>query len=170
MQPPEPIRTINGLLSDPSPKTLYLSLSILVFPRLISAVTKPSIGLSCCGHVDVILLCFLCVFCTSLAVLISQSSWWDKRIRIQDMFCWGEASEGQLGLGGIEEEHVLSPRFADTAKLVPSKVKEIVCGWNHTAFLTVEGTVYTCGNNDFGQLGKDKSQTKPGERWSTRKY
>jgi alpha-tubulin suppressor-like RCC1 family protein len=27
-----------------------------------------------------------------------------------DMFCWGNTVNGELGLGGIEEEHVLLPR------------------------------------------------------------
>jgi hypothetical protein len=29
---------------------------------------------------------------------------------LDDMFCWGNTVNGELGLGGIEEEHILSPR------------------------------------------------------------
>ena len=79
------------------------------------------------------------------------------------MFCWGKSQEGQLGLGGIEEDTIVSPRFVDTTTSVPSKINEVACGWNHTAFLTAEGTVYTCGNNEFGQLGQDRAQMRPGK-------
>uniref|UniRef100_A0A3Q3FRE3 HECT domain-containing protein n=1 Tax=Labrus bergylta TaxID=56723 RepID=A0A3Q3FRE3_9LABR len=48
------------------------------------------------------------------------------------MLCWGNASYGQLA----------------------SKV--------HTAFLLEDGTVYTCGCNDLGQLGHDKTRKKTG--------
>ncbi|MED6235935.1 putative E3 ubiquitin-protein ligase herc4, partial [Ataeniobius toweri] len=42
---------------------------------------------------------------------------------------------------------------------------EAVCGGafepRHTAFLLDDGTVYTCGCNDLGQLGHEKSRKKP---------
>lgn len=28
----------------------------------------------------------------------------------QDMFCWGNTANGELGLGGIEDHHILAPR------------------------------------------------------------
>ena len=34
------------------------------------------------------------------------------------------------------------------------KVKQISCGQYHTAILLNNGQVYTCGNNEFGQLGR----------------
>ena len=34
----------------------------------------------------------------------------------KNMFCWGSTIHGELGLGGIEEEHVLSPREVDFKK------------------------------------------------------
>lgn len=79
------------------------------------------------------------------------------------VYTWGKASEGQLGLGGIEEAFITTPTLSRKLTEISGKVKEIACGWEHTAFLTVDGTVYTCGNNKYGQLGHEKGQTMPGK-------
>lgn len=34
----------------------------------------------------------------------------------KEMFCWGSTVHGELGLGGIEEENILSPRAIDFIK------------------------------------------------------
>uniref|UniRef100_A0A2K5Q7M8 HECT and RLD domain containing E3 ubiquitin protein ligase 4 n=1 Tax=Cebus imitator TaxID=2715852 RepID=A0A2K5Q7M8_CEBIM len=78
------------------------------------------------------------------------------------MLCWGNASFGQLGLGGIDEEIVLEPRKSDF--FINKKVRDVGCGLRHTVFVLDDGTVYTCGCNDLGQLGHEKSRKKPG--WS----
>uniref|UniRef100_A0AC11B7Q1 HECT and RLD domain containing E3 ubiquitin protein ligase 4 n=1 Tax=Ovis aries TaxID=9940 RepID=A0AC11B7Q1_SHEEP len=75
------------------------------------------------------------------------------------MLCWGNASFGQLGLGGIDEEIVLEPRKSDF--FVNKKVRDVGCGLRHTVFVLDDGTVYTCGCNDLGQLGHEKSRKKP---------
>lgn len=80
------------------------------------------------------------------------------------MLCWGNASFGQLGLGGIDEEIVLEPRKSDF--FVNKKVRDVGCGLRHTVFVLDDGTVYTCGCNDLGQLGHEKSRKKPG-KWKT---
>lgn len=36
----------------------------------------------------------------------------------------------------------------------------VACGKYHTMVLTEEGMLYTCGNNDFGQLGHEGPRTK----------
>jgi len=36
----------------------------------------------------------------------------------------------------------------------------VACGKNHTLVVTVEGKLYTCGSNDFGQLGHDGPRTR----------
>lgn len=77
------------------------------------------------------------------------------------MLCWGNASFGQLGLGGIDEEIVLEPRKSDF--FVNKKVRDVGCGLRHTVFVLDDGTVYTCGCNDLGQLGHEKSRKKPGK-------
>uniref|UniRef100_A0A8C3T474 HECT-type E3 ubiquitin transferase n=1 Tax=Chelydra serpentina TaxID=8475 RepID=A0A8C3T474_CHESE len=75
------------------------------------------------------------------------------------MLCWGNASFGQLGLGGIDEEIVLEPRKSDF--FLNKKIQDVGCGLRHTVFVLDDGTVYTCGCNDLGQLGHEKSRKRP---------
>ncbi|NXO01064.1 HERC4 ligase, partial [Rhinopomastus cyanomelas] len=75
------------------------------------------------------------------------------------MLCWGNASFGQLGLGGIDEEIVLEPRKSDF--FLHKRVRDVGCGLRHTVFVLDDGTVYTCGCNDLGQLGHEKARKRP---------
>lgn len=75
------------------------------------------------------------------------------------MLCWGNASFGQLGLGGIDEEIVLEPRKSDF--FINKRVRDVGCGLRHTVFVLDDGTVYTCGCNDLGQLGHEKARKRP---------
>ncbi|KAM4704547.1 putative E3 ubiquitin-protein ligase HERC4 isoform 2-T2 [Rhinophrynus dorsalis] len=75
------------------------------------------------------------------------------------MLCWGNASFGQLGLGGIDEEIVTEPRRCEFFN--HKSVRDVGCGSRHTVFVLDDGTVYACGCNDLGQLGHDKSRKKP---------
>lgn len=84
------------------------------------------------------------------------------------MLCWGNASYGQLGLGGIDEEIVIEPKKCDFFR--GKRVSDVGCGRKHTAFLLEDGTVYTCGCNDLGQLGHEKSRKKPGWWRSHRRH
>lgn len=77
------------------------------------------------------------------------------------MLCWGNASFGQLGLGGIDEEIVLEPRKSDF--FLNKRVRDVGCGLRHTVFVLDDGTVYTCGCNDLGQLGHEKARKRPGK-------
>ncbi|XP_024937570.1 probable E3 ubiquitin-protein ligase HERC4 isoform X3 [Cephus cinctus] len=84
----------------------------------------------------------------------------DKSTFIDDknMFCWGSTVHGELGLGGIEAENILLPREVDFHKA--TQVEQIACGENHTVVITNDGQVYSCGNNDYGQLGHEKSRKR----------
>ncbi|MGH0141417.1 UNVERIFIED_CONTAM: hypothetical protein FKN15_039174 [Acipenser sinensis] len=75
------------------------------------------------------------------------------------MLCWGNASFGQLGVGGIDEEIVIEPRSCKFFH--GKKIRDVGCGRRHTVFVLEEGTVYTCGCNDLGQLGHEKARKKP---------
>uniref|UniRef100_A0A8C3LQ30 HECT-type E3 ubiquitin transferase n=1 Tax=Chrysolophus pictus TaxID=9089 RepID=A0A8C3LQ30_CHRPC len=75
------------------------------------------------------------------------------------MLCWGNASFGQLGLGGIDEEIVLEPRRSDF--FLNKRIRDVGCGLRHTVFVLDDGTVYTCGCNDLGQLGHEKARKRP---------
>ncbi|KAF7384056.1 hypothetical protein HZH68_014813 [Vespula germanica] len=76
----------------------------------------------------------------------------------KNMFCWGSSIHGELGLGGIEDEHILTPREVDFQK--STEVTYIACGESHTVVITRGGELYSCGNNDFGQLGHDKGRKR----------
>lgn len=76
------------------------------------------------------------------------------------MFCWGNMAEGQLGLGGIEDDQIFTPR--ELAAFRGRRVRNMACGVEHTLFLMEDGAVYSCGNNDYGQLGHEKTRRKPG--------
>lgn len=75
------------------------------------------------------------------------------------MFAWGNTTNGELGLGGIEDEQILTPRQLEW--FGADDVTEIACGDNHTLLLTKDGKVYSCGNNDYGQLGHDQPRKRP---------
>lgn len=75
------------------------------------------------------------------------------------MYAWGSTIHGELGLGGIEEEHILAPRVLNW--YLANKVIDSALGENHTLFLTNDGKVFSCGNNDYGQLGHDQPRKRP---------
>ncbi|XP_011257668.1 probable E3 ubiquitin-protein ligase HERC4 isoform X1 [Camponotus floridanus] len=82
-----------------------------------------------------------------------------KRLKIcKKMFCWGSTIHGELGLGGIEDENIFMPRQVDFAKA--NEVEQIACGENYTVTITNDGQVYSCGNNDYGQLGHEKARKR----------
>uniref|UniRef100_A0A8C6TTE6 HECT and RLD domain containing E3 ubiquitin protein ligase 3 n=1 Tax=Neogobius melanostomus TaxID=47308 RepID=A0A8C6TTE6_9GOBI len=74
------------------------------------------------------------------------------------MFCWGNARDGQLGLG-VEKNPVYEPKACQV--FFGRGLKEITCAGEHTVFLLQDGSVYTCGSNSCGQLGHDKPGTSP---------
>jgi alpha-tubulin suppressor-like RCC1 family protein len=65
------------------------------------------------------------------------------------VFGVGDGTSGQLGKGDRERRRYISA----LSHLSGVAVRGVACGARHTVFLTVEGTVLTCGANDFGQLG-----------------
>jgi E3 ubiquitin-protein ligase HERC4 len=76
------------------------------------------------------------------------------------MLCFGSTRNGQLGLGGIEDEVIRVP--IENKYFERRKVKQIAAGYEHTLFLFEDGTLYSCGNNDYEQLGHDGTiRTRP---------
>ncbi|XP_012283893.1 probable E3 ubiquitin-protein ligase HERC4 isoform X2 [Orussus abietinus] len=78
--------------------------------------------------------------------------------RDKNMFCWGSAIHGELGLGGIEDDNILLPRQVDFKKA--REIVQIACGENYTIVVIQDGEIYSCGNNDYGQLGHDKPRKR----------
>ncbi|KAF6718712.1 putative E3 ubiquitin-protein ligase HERC3 [Oryzias melastigma] len=70
------------------------------------------------------------------------------------MLCWGNARDGQLGIG-VERNPVFEPRMCHVFS--GRGLREVACGGQHTLFLLQDGSVYTCGSNSCGQLGHDKA-------------
>uniref|UniRef100_A0A672HNY0 HECT domain-containing protein n=1 Tax=Salarias fasciatus TaxID=181472 RepID=A0A672HNY0_SALFA len=74
------------------------------------------------------------------------------------MQCWGNARDGQLGIG-VERNPVFEPRNCHAFS--GRGLKDIACGGQHSLFLLHDGSVYTCGSNSCGQLGHDKAGSSP---------
>ena len=74
---------------------------------------------------------------------------------------WGKADNGQLGLKGEEVDRVLVPKQIPNIR--GSEVVDIGCGDNHTLVCLKDGSLYTCGSNDFNQVGHSKSTKRFGE-------
>jgi alpha-tubulin suppressor-like RCC1 family protein len=70
--------------------------------------------------------------------------------------CWGGNTVGQLGTGAIASE------IRQPGQHVPigQDVSSIAAGSNHTCALTVAGSVYCWGWNQYGQLGDGTSTTR----------
>lgn len=93
--------------------------------------------------------------------LESDEKHWGRRSLVvpnSEMFCWGNTVNGELGLGGIEDQHILAPRELIFSEA--EQVKDVACGKYHTVLVTKGGAVFSCGNNDYGQLGHNKTRTR----------
>ena len=66
------------------------------------------------------------------------------------VYVWGSNKEGQLGLGDEAEEISYT---AEKISFEEGQVKDISCGYYHTALVTEAGDLYTFGEADGGKLG-----------------
>ncbi|KAM7487390.1 hypothetical protein LguiB_024874 [Lonicera macranthoides] len=62
---------------------------------------------------------------------------------------WGRGASGQLGHG--EMCNSLQPKLLEF--LQTSVIINASAGWNHSAFVSDGGCLFTCGDGSFGQLG-----------------
>ena len=67
------------------------------------------------------------------------------------MFSWGRCDNGQLGLGGIQDEEISVPR---NVQELPNDLilHDVKAGESHTLILSSEGKIFTCGSNEHGQV------------------
>lgn len=63
---------------------------------------------------------------------------------------WGDNASGQLGTGNNKRAYMPIPAAAG---LDGSRIADVSCGNVSTLFLMDDGTVYTCGYNNYGQQG-----------------
>ena len=82
------------------------------------------------------------------------------RLANSPMFSWGQSGKGELGLGGTETETFrlpyLNKHFQNT------RIQDLSCGYNHTIAILDNGSAVSFGTNEFGQLGQQESERKPG--------
>ncbi|CAK9214357.1 unnamed protein product [Sphagnum troendelagicum] len=69
---------------------------------------------------------------------------------------WGRGLSGALGHGNESSWNLPNP----VKSLQGIKISIAAAGWNHTAFVTESGGLYTCGDGTFGQLGLGDTQTR----------
>lgn len=73
--------------------------------------------------------------------------------KFADVYVWGRNEYEKLGLSGYYGR--ITPHKLDfTDKFA---IKSICCGKNHSMILTKDGTVWSWGNNYFGQLGTGRA-------------
>jgi E3 ubiquitin-protein ligase HERC4 len=75
------------------------------------------------------------------------------------MFCWGNNRYDQLGLVGVEDE--ICPVPVENKYFENRLIKQISCGYQHTLFLLNDGTVLSCGCNQYAQLGYEGDRRRP---------
>ncbi|KAL4225418.1 hypothetical protein ACF0H5_016108 [Mactra antiquata] len=71
------------------------------------------------------------------------------------LWAWGANSYGQLAVGN-EDDQLLPQKVTDH----PDKIKDIYGGGGHTLVISESGQLYSCGNNDKGQLGLNSTQNE----------
>ena len=78
-----------------------------------------------------------------------------------DVWAWGEAGCGALGVVGVDNAYKPVPvQVAQSAmQASPTEfdkdfgIVQVSAGARHTLFLDKNGQVYGCGENEYGQLG-----------------
>ena len=68
-----------------------------------------------------------------------------------EIYCWGDNNCGQLGLGNNTNQN--TPILCSS--LSNEDVIDFKCGDEHSLVLTSNGDVLSCGNNRYGQLGRE---------------
>eukprot|EP00048_Salpingoeca_helianthica_P020525 m.6991 g.6991 ORF g.6991 m.6991 type:complete len:627 (-) comp4923_c0_seq1:23-1903(-) len=68
------------------------------------------------------------------------------------VFAWGDGSQGQLGLGESIEESTIPVRL-NFAQHPATAAVYVACGEVHTAIVSADHKLYTCGSGQHGRLG-----------------
>jgi len=79
-----------------------------------------------------------------------------------DVLIVGNGDCGQLGLGDGDDDTRESLAPLVVAGLSAQGVSSLVCGGMHTIALTVDGKLWTWGNNDDEALGRQGNESEPG--------
>ena len=71
----------------------------------------------------------------------------------------GNNEYGQLGLGTSGSD-TNTATFTQVTKNINNDVEQVACGQNYTVILKNDGSLWSCGYNNFGQLGLGSTATK----------
>lgn len=74
----------------------------------------------------------------------------------QQLYTFGQAHHGQLGLGENYNDKVFEPRRVELPKGLAAQ--QVAPGDTHTLLLTADGQLMSTGSNDKYQLGIDHEQ------------
>ncbi|XP_072481567.1 probable E3 ubiquitin-protein ligase HERC6 [Notamacropus eugenii] len=69
-------------------------------------------------------------------------------------YCWGDNSFGQLGIEAKQRAKAGPVRCRLGASLGGEHLVQAACGEHHSLLLLSDGTVWSCGSNASGQLGR----------------
>lgn len=64
-------------------------------------------------------------------------------------YCWGSNQYGQLGIGNETDKYIPTVCKLETK----NQNSQIKCGCHFSILLNKNGEIYSCGNNELGQLG-----------------
>jgi alpha-tubulin suppressor-like RCC1 family protein len=73
------------------------------------------------------------------------------------LYTWGRNAEGQCSQPTQRHYSIFRPQRVDLPRRIT--VGQISCGDRHTAFVATDGSVFSCGENSFGQLGQGSEYT-----------
>ena len=76
---------------------------------------------------------------------------------LDEIYGWGRNDEGQLGVGYLTEKIVEPTSIKD---LSYKGIRQISCGDNYSAALTIYGEVFVAGSLEGGKLGLGKGQKR----------
>jgi E3 ubiquitin-protein ligase HERC4 len=85
------------------------------------------------------------------------------------MLGWGINSHGQLGLGPSAVTNFI-PTPQRIGFFNDHLCTQVACSLTHSVFLLHDGSVYTTGNNEYSQLGREGRTTVPGKRQDKMKF
>ncbi|XP_043257878.1 X-linked retinitis pigmentosa GTPase regulator-like [Colletes gigas] len=74
-----------------------------------------------------------------------------------NLYCTGNNSSGQLGLG-INVTELFTPKLLPRGALQNETITRIACGESHTAIVTESGKLFTCGDGRHGKLGLEENE------------
>ena len=75
------------------------------------------------------------------------------------LFGWGSNDRGQLGLNENNANNFIPKKI-----VMNDDIDNIYCGKDFTIFHTMQKEILACGNNDYGQLGIEKSDVKKNKK------